>query len=54
MIAVASLYLAYRLLQAFQPNELKRLFGKPDPSLKKKNNDKNEKHKMPKIVMPKD
>lgn len=54
MIGAASLYLAYRLLQAFQPDDLKRLLGKPDPSLKKKKDDKNQKPKMPKIVMPKD
>lgn len=54
MIGAASCYLAYRLLQSFQPDDLKRLFGKPDLSLKKKKNDKNDKPKMPKIVMPKD
>ncbi len=53
MIGAASLYLAYRLLQAFQPDDLKRLLGKPDKNLKPAAKEEPKK-KMPKIVMPKD
>lgn len=56
LLAVISMLLAYRAVAQFMPEDLKRLLGKPDPSLNPKNNKpgNNTGHKMPKIVMPKD
>ena len=56
-VAVIAAVLGYLVLKSFMPEDLKKLTGKPDPSVKDRPQDKNKPgsgHKMPKIVMPKD
>lgn len=54
--AAVSLFIAYREAKQYMPDDLAKLFGKPDPDLNQKNNGNKPGtgHKMPKIVMPKD
>lgn len=55
--AVISVLIAWKVVKQYLADDLKKLLGKPNPAVNKKDDGKgngNGGHKMPKIVMPKD